>query len=133
MNCVNHPETPSDARCTGCQEPFCQDCLVEINGEKYCGSCKVMAVDSQAPVNLDQEETIPNKQAGEALIMAIIGIFCFGFILGPIAIYKASKAKKEMDEDPRQSGRGKATAAQVIGCIIILLNVISILSVVAGV
>ncbi len=90
-----------------------------------------MAVDGQVPVNPDEEESIPNKLAGEALTMAIIGIFCFGFILGPIAIYKGSKAKTEMDEDPRQSGRGKATAAQIIGGIILLLNLVSILSIVA--
>ncbi len=89
-----------------------------------------MAVNSQAPINLDEEETVPNKLAGEALTMAIIGVFCFGFILGPMAIYKGSKAKKEIDEDPTQFGRGKATAAQVIGGIILLFNIIYILSIV---
>lgn len=63
------------------------------------------------------EATIPCKEAGEALTFAILSLFCFGFIFGPMAISKASKAKNMMALNPRLTGSGKATAATIIGII----------------
>ena len=64
--------------------------------------------------------TIPNKEATEALILAIVGLFCCGVILGPIAIYKGLNAKKMIQANPQLSGNGKATAAIVIGVICLI-------------
>ena len=96
-----------------------------MHGQKYCGSCKVMAVKGQ-PV-LAEEATIPCKEAGEALTYAIIGLFCFGIVLGPMAISKASKAKKMIEMNPRLTGSGKATAATIIGVIALVLWVLGII------
>ncbi len=49
------------------------------------------------------------------MIYSIIGIFCFGIILGPIAISKASKALNTIKSDPGYTGKGKATAGLIIG------------------
>jgi hypothetical protein len=125
MECKNHPEVQAEERCTGCQEPFCANCLVEMHGQKYCSSCKVMAVEG-APVV--EEATVPCKEADEALKYAIIGIFCFGIVLGPMAISKASKAKKIIAEDPSLTGSGKATAATIIGVLTIILWVAGMIS-----
>jgi hypothetical protein len=57
------------------------------------------------------------KEAKDALIYSIIGIFCFGIILGPIAISKASKALNTIKSDPGYTGKGKATAGLIIGII----------------
>ena len=113
MKCKNHADVEAVDRCSACAEPFCPDCLVEIHGQKYCGSCKVVAVKGQ-PV-IEEEPTIPCKEAGEALTMAIFSIFCFGIILAPMALVKASKARKLIAADPRLQGSGKITAAMVIG------------------
>ena len=125
MQCKNHPETVASDRCTGCAEPMCENCLVEIQGQKYCGSCKILAVQNQPIV---EEATLPCKEAGEALKYAIIGIFCFGIILEPIAISKALKAKKMMEENPRLTGSGKASAALIIGVICLILWVLGIIA-----
>jgi len=66
------------------------------------------------------------SEAKEALKYAIIGIFCLGIILGPIAIWKGSSAKRQIAADPRLGGEGLATAAQVIGGIEILLFILGI-------
>ena len=124
MQCKNHPEVPALDRCAGCAEPFCQDCLVDIHGQKYCGSCKVMALKGQAPVV--EEASIPCKEANEALTYAIVGIFCFGIILEPIALSKAAKAKKMIDMNPRLLGSGKVTAARIIASIALVLWIISL-------
>ena len=125
MQCKNHPSVAAVDRCAGCAEQFCADCLVEIQGQKYCAACKVMALKGP-PVMVD-EGTINCPEANEALTYAIISLFCFGFILGPIAISKAGKAKKMIALNPRLAGAGKATAARIIGIIGLVLSGIFIL------
>jgi hypothetical protein len=127
--CRNHPAVPAVDRCAGCAEPFCGNCLVDMNGRKYCGSCKVMALQGQ-PLNYATGMAIPNKDADEALKYAIISIFCFSFILGPIAISKAMKAKKAMAVNPNLTGSGKATAAMIIGIITTVLGVLQLIMIV---
>lgn len=85
-----------------------------------------MAIKGQ-PV-LAEEATLPCKEANEALTYAIVSLFCFGFILGPIAISKASKAKKMIELNPRLTGSGKATAATIIGVVGLVLWVLSIVA-----
>ena len=129
MTCKNHPGVAAVDRCAGCAEAFCSNCLVEMNGQKYCGSCKVMAIKGPPPIL--ESATVPCKEAGEALTMAIIGLFCFGIILGPMALSKASTAKKIIEADPRMTGSGKAQAAMIIGILDIVLWVVYIVSRVA--
>jgi hypothetical protein len=125
MNCKTHTDMAAADRCAGCAEPFCGNCLVEINGQQYCGVCKIMAVGDQPMVEV---ATMPCKEAGEALTYAIIGIFCFGIILEPIAISKAFKAKKMIEANPRLTGSGKVTAALIIAFISLGLWVIGLVS-----
>ena len=126
MQCKNHNDVTAVDRCSGCAEPFCPDCLVEVLGQKYCASCKVMAIKGQPVV--DEEPTIPCPQANEALTYAIISIFCFGIFLAPAAIFKAADAKKLIAADPRLLGAGKATAAMVIAWCVLGLWIIGILA-----
>ena len=121
MDCKNHPGVAAVNRCAGCAEPFCNNCLVDIGGKPYCGSCKTMAV-SGAP--MVEAATIPCKEANEALTYAIVGLFCFGIILEPIALFKASKAKKMLDLNPRLTGSGKVTAAYIIAVVGLLAWVV---------
>jgi hypothetical protein len=125
MECRNHPTVAAVDRCAGCAESFCSDCLVEIQGQKYCGACKVLAV--QKGQYVPEAATQPCKEASEALIYAIIGIFCLGIILEPIAISKALKAKKMMAANPNLTGSGKATAALVIGIVALVLWVLGVI------
>lgn len=115
MQCKNHPTVAAVDRCAGCAEPFCGDCLVDINGQKYCASCKQMAL--KAAPQLAEEATIPCKEAGEALTYAIVGLFCLGIILEPVALSKASKARKMIAANPRLTGSGKVTAATIIAIV----------------
>ena len=125
MECRNHPGTSAADRCAGCTEPFCPNCLVTVKGRRYCASCKVMALSGQAPVF--EQVTEECAEAGEALKYAIIGIFCLGIILEPIAIAKALSAKRMMAANPNLTGSGKASAAlaiAIIGLVLWLLTII---------
>ena len=84
-----------------------------------------MAIQGQ-PTVLAEEATIPCKEANEALTYAIVGIFCFGIILEPVALSKALKAKKMIALNPRLSGSGKATAATAIAIVVFVLWIIGI-------
>jgi hypothetical protein len=126
MQCKNHPDVVATDRCAGCAEPFCPNCLVEIKGQKYCGACKVMALAGLPSAT--EEGTISCKEASEALTYSIVALFCFGFVIGPIAISKAAKAKKMIALNPRLTGSGKATAATVIGVVAVVFWVLSLVS-----
>jgi hypothetical protein len=123
MQCTNHPTAEAHDRCTECRQPFCPRCLVEIEGQQFCGQCKMLAVKDRPLV---EEATVPCKVAGEALTYAIVGIFCFGIILEPIAIAKALKAQRMIREDPRLTGSGKATAALIIAIVALVLWVLGL-------
>jgi hypothetical protein len=111
-------------------EPFCPNCLVTVKGRSYCASCKVMAIGDRAPVF--EQLTEECEEAKEALKYAIIGIFCFGIFLEPIAIKKALDAKKMIAANPNLTGSGKATAALVIGITVFVLWLVSIFARVAS-
>jgi hypothetical protein len=123
MDCKNHPGVAAVDRCAGCAEPFCGNCLVDVMGKRYCRDCKSMAV-SATP--MAEGATMPCKEADEALKYAIIGIFCFGIILEPIALVKASKAKKMIALNPRLTGSGKVTATYIIASIALVLWLLGI-------
>jgi len=122
MDCHNHPGVAAVGACSGCAEPFCSPCTVMIKGQPYCASCKSMAVPAIAAVQ------VPCKEASEALKYALIGVVCFGVVLGPVAIGKALTAKKLIAADPTLSGSGQANAALVLGCAVLGLWVIGVLS-----
>ena len=127
MQCKNHPDVAAVDRCAGCAEAFCGDCLVDLKGKKYCANCKVMVLAGKNP-QPPESDLHPCPEAGEALKYAIIGIFCFGIILEPIAINKALKAKKLIAANPNLTGEGKANAALVIGVLALVLWVIGMIA-----
>jgi hypothetical protein len=73
------------------------------------------------------EATTECKEASDALKYALISIVCFGIILAPMALSKASKARKMMAMNPQLTGSGKATAATVIASVVMVLWVLGLL------
>jgi hypothetical protein len=71
-------------------------------------------------------QTVPCKEAGIALACAIVGLFVFGIILGPLAVQYGQKARSKIDADPTLRGSGKATAAVILGVIDIVGAIIAI-------
>lgn len=60
--------------------------------------------------------------ARNAMIVAIIGIFCVGIVLGPVGIVLGHGAKRNMRASGNFDGDGMATAAIVIGWIVVGLH-----------
>lgn len=126
MKCKNHGDIEAVSRCVGCQEAFCKNCLVEMNGKKYCGDCKIMAV-REKPIFEDVSKKILCIEAKISLIYALLGIFLLPFIMGPIAVYGAIDSRKDLREDPNLTGDGIATSALIIGIIVSILGVLIII------
>ena len=67
------------------------------------------------------------KEAKEAMIYSIVGIFCCGIILGPIGLFKGLNVQKQMEATGNFEGKGMATAAVVIGIIVTILHVLGLI------
>jgi hypothetical protein len=69
------------------------------------------------------------SDAKNALIMSIIGVFCFGFILGILAFRKANQALETIAiYEVAQDKRSLATAAKIIGILDIVLWVLALVA-----
>src|SRR5436305_15304052 len=79
--CQTHPTVAAVDRCAGCAEPFCNNCLVELFGQHYCGSCKVMALKGQP---MPEIGNVSCKEATTALTMAIIAMFPLFLMFCPL-------------------------------------------------
>lgn len=126
MKCKNHPDADAGARCPGCQEAFCGDCLVQVGGQRYCGACKVMALQGR-PHALGEEGLTMCATASEGLTFSVVGFLFLGFIFAPLAIVRAVKARREIAADPRLMGSGKVLGAQILAFIGLALWVIGII------
>lgn len=95
----------------------CRNCKAAIAiGTQICPMCR--AITSPDGIYHGPKTNAPG--ATQSLVMAIIGLFICGVILGPLAISKANEAKAAMKLDPTLGGEGLATAGKVIGIIAIV-------------
>lgn len=111
---------------------MCDHCKVQLGWNTVCFQCKdrvAQGMQGQGVAagaqfgsqrtNLHRRVTSP--EAKQALAFAIVGLFCFGLILGIVAIIKANDAKRRIRRYGH-AGEGLATAAFVIGIIDIVFG-----------
>ena len=69
------------------------------------------------------------SDARNALILSIVGLFCFGFIFGILAFRKANEALETISiYGVAQEKRGLATAAKILGIIDIIFWVLALVA-----
>ncbi len=135
--CRNHPQKIAAGRCAGCAEEYCTSCLVELHGQKYCGSCKMMALEGKIPsaVSAARESWArPVPQANQAFTSGLVGfifgtIGCFyivGLVCGIMAIVNGTGAKRILAQHPSRIASFKSTAGIVFGIMGILMNVLNL-------
>jgi hypothetical protein len=75
-----------------------------------------------SPETLAAKAASAASDAKNALILSIVGLFCFGFIFGFLAFRKANEAIETIDiYEVARDKRGLAMAAKVLGIIDIVL------------
>ncbi len=105
--------------------PFCAEKIKKSAVKcRYCGQILDQSLKSTIEAGQPKGEV---KDANDALIYSIIGFFCFGVVLGPIAISKANKALNLIKSDPGYTGKGKAQAGLIIGIIDIVFWVFGLI------
>lgn len=107
----HHPATAGAAPCAGCAARFFEDRLVTVRGRTFCGSCKGAAVAGLPPPTAG---TIRCREADQALRLAILGVFILGPILEPVALVRASQARRLIVGDTRLAGDAKVAVATAI-------------------
>jgi hypothetical protein len=70
--------------------------------------------------------------AAASIKYAIIGIFCFGFILEPVALVKAVQAKRELAADHSLRGAGRANVAILIAIMTIFFWMVGLVAALKG-
>ncbi len=82
-----------------------------------------------SPETLSAKAAEATRDARNALIMSIVGLFCFGFIFGFFAYRKANDAIETIDiYDVARDKRGLATTAKVLAIIDIVFWGIGLLA-----
>jgi hypothetical protein len=76
--------------------------------------------------------TVVCKEAKTAMTTAIVGMFIFGIILGPVALAQAHKASQILTTNPQLTGWERVRAARIIGVVALVFGILNILSRVIG-
>ena len=82
-----------------------------------------------SPEVLAQKTAYVAAEARTALILSIVGLFCFGFILGILAFRKANDVLQTIEiYEVGHDKKGIATTAKVLGIIDIVVWVIGLVA-----
>lgn len=129
--------SPDEMRCAGCGGVVKRDALKCWHcGRALAGSGLSFGGYAGAAFGGGQLDPELESKASDALKYALVGILCFGFILGPIGIYKGATTLSGLSARPdypaSSSARGKAIGAIVVGCVVLLLNILGFLARLGG-
>jgi hypothetical protein len=69
--CLNHDDVATDKTCADCKEPFCPNCLIELQGQTLCGPCKNFRIRG-----LNRPARVP----GMAVVAMVVGL-----VSGPVS------------------------------------------------
>ena len=128
MKCANHPELEAATRCDGCAEPYCKACIVEVQGQQLCDSCKVMVIKNRkVPPQTAQRGRIC-EEVYYAAVCSVIGLTCccLGIVMHPVALVLAHHAILRIRATDGLMGIEIARAAQVTSIVGLVLAIFSI-------
>lgn len=99
----------------------CPRCTLMLAiGTQVCPGCRMIT----SPDGLYHGPRINAPGAVASLVLGIIGIFFCGVILGPLAMWQSSSARRAINGDPMYGGGGLASAGMVLGVIALVLNIL---------
>ncbi len=108
--CHQHAEQPLMAYCDRCSRPCCRDCAVELFERYFCGKCR-----DRIAGELQFDAVQP--EALSAVVLAGIGMFLAGALLGPYALWRSYRATQSLERTPWLRGRWHIRAAMLLGAL----------------
>ena len=75
MNCKYHKESEAKFICDKCKQPICEECSVDVNGNKICSSCIQKSLFSE------------NRQYQKPGFFENLAFFCFAVVPGAAQMY----------------------------------------------
>ena len=82
LKCKNHPDREAAGKCVACGEPFCRDCLTEVDGIYYCAAHdprrqNVLPADEEAEKHPEPPVKCYSIYVGLALLLGPAGAHFF--------------------------------------------------------
>jgi hypothetical protein len=135
--CFNHSDLPSEITCGACEEHFCRQCVVTLQGKTLCGPCKNHQLRTLARPprisGLALAAVIIAWVAGPFIMMIVVVTAATGgtsapllligfgalpemvaFVLGALALYRT-------ETDPKIGGQAVAVTAMVTAVVATLV------------
>jgi uncharacterized RDD family membrane protein YckC len=103
MLCRNHVDVAEGVRrCARCGTPFCPDCLIELSGRPYCGTCKAeQLLDVRSGVDRSQLQLASTlKRFGALFIDNIITLIPCYIIMFMVLFWIGTGAQKNPNPNP---------------------------------
>jgi hypothetical protein len=135
--CFHHLDNPSTAACAACRLPFCDACVVLLQGETLCGPCKnfrlaspgrarrvlplaavaLVAALASGPVALTLSLAGAGIVASEGTVAVGVALCLLGAALPATGISLAAVALRRLDARPQSTGRGVASSALCVSLV----------------
>jgi hypothetical protein len=135
--CFNHQDTPPQHTCPDCGERFCADCVLDVQGQALCGPCKNLRMrNRQRPPQVSVAAILAPIIAlitgpGAVFVMffalgmaqtsgsisgaagGVVVIALFALTLQALALLLAAWSLRNLETNPRLSGRALAITGMV--------------------
>lgn len=112
--CANHPRNAAVTNCQRCGAFMCALCRIDVDGRTLCPSC-FERLSSEG--SLESTRTTFRDYRGLSVVTVLAGMFLWflSILLGPLAIYYASKGLQQKKQMAETDGRVGLWIAIVMG------------------
>ena len=76
--CLNHTDTAASSRCVTCFKPLCDQCIITVNGEHFCGQiCAQKHQSSNANIEAMRQRQPSSGFFSKAFKLLLLGALIF--------------------------------------------------------
>jgi hypothetical protein len=128
--CFQHDDDRSEATCAACRLPFCNRCVLTLQGQTLCGPCKnfrlarlgrprrllplaviaLVAALSSGPVALILSLAASGLHQSEGVVGVSVALCLVAAVLPVTGLVLSAMALRRLDDRPQAGGRGVAAS-----------------------
>jgi hypothetical protein len=97
--CLNHPQREAAAKCMGCGQSFCRECVTALDRRMFCSGCLSAKTEVKAKKKRDWFLVTTGVQLALGLVLLWLGGYWLGKLLlsVPSEYHEGSVWEKVMD------------------------------------